>query len=56
MNNLGKERIALEMANTAANILLKQEKVISLQWKIVQENSMSMVQLKITSPYKKISR
>jgi hypothetical protein len=41
MNNLGKERIALETANTAANILLKQEKVISLQWKSVQENSMS---------------
>ena len=25
MNNLGKERMALEMANTAASILLKQE-------------------------------
>ena len=33
MNNLGKERIALEMANEATKILSKQAKVISLQWK-----------------------
>jgi hypothetical protein len=41
MNNLGKETMALEMANKATSILLKQGKVISLQWKNVQKNSMS---------------
>jgi hypothetical protein len=41
MNNLGKERTALQITNTAANILLKQKKVISLKWTNVQENSMS---------------
>jgi hypothetical protein len=41
MNNLGKERIALVVANTAANIVGKPGKVISLQWKSVQGNSMS---------------
>ena len=40
MNNLGKERMASEMANTAASILLKQEKVISLGWKDKQEINM----------------
>jgi hypothetical protein len=39
MNNLGKERIALEMAETATNILWKPEKVISLQWKGMKENN-----------------
>jgi len=41
MNKLGKERIALEMANTVANILLEREKVISLQWKNAQGDSVS---------------
>jgi hypothetical protein len=41
MNNLGKERIALEVANTVANIVGKPGKVISLQWKSMQGNSMS---------------
>jgi hypothetical protein len=41
MNKLGKERIALEMANTVANILLKREKVISLQRKKAQGDSVS---------------
>ena len=40
MNNFGKERMALEMANTAASILLNQEEVISLGWKDEQEISM----------------
>ena len=40
MNNFGKERMALEMANTAASILLKQEEVISLGWKDEQEINM----------------
>ena len=39
MDNLGKEIMALEMANTAASILLKQEEVISLGWKGEQEIS-----------------
>ena len=41
MNKLGKERIALNMVNTVANILLKREKVISLQWKNAQGDSVS---------------
>jgi hypothetical protein len=41
MNKLGKERIALEMANTVVNILLEREKVISLQWKNAQGDSVS---------------
>ena len=40
MNNLGKERKALEMANTVASILLKEEEVISLSWKDEKEISM----------------
>ena len=47
MNNLGKERIALEMANEATKILLKQAKVISLQWK---NNSTSDDNLEEISP------
>ena len=39
MNNLGKERMALELPNTTASILLKQE-VISSSWKNKQEISM----------------
>jgi hypothetical protein len=39
MNKMGKERIALERAKTVANILLKREKVISLQWKNAQGDS-----------------
>ena len=41
MNNLRKERIALDLANEASKILLKQGKVISLQWKNIQVNNMS---------------
>ena len=41
MNNLGKERIALDLANEASKILLKQGKVISLEWKNIQVNSTS---------------
>ena len=47
MNNLGKERIALEMANEATKILSKQAKVISLQWK---DNSTSDDNLEEISP------
>jgi len=47
MNNLGKERIALEMANEATKILSKQAKVISLQWK---NNSTSDNYLEEISP------
>jgi hypothetical protein len=38
MNNSGKERLASEIANLAANILLKHEVVISLGWKHDQED------------------
>jgi hypothetical protein len=37
MNNSGKERLASEIANLSANILLKHEVVISLGWKNEQE-------------------
>ena len=47
MNNLGKERIALEIANEATKILSKQAKVISLQWK---NNSTSDDYLEEISP------
>ena len=47
MNNLGKERIALEIANEATKILSKQAKVISLQWK---NNSTSDDNLEEISP------
>jgi hypothetical protein len=47
MNNLGKERIALEMGNEATKILSKQAKVISLQWK---NNSTSDDNLEEISP------
>jgi hypothetical protein len=39
MNNPGKERLATELANTAAKILIKHEAVISLGWKNDQEDS-----------------
>jgi hypothetical protein len=41
MNNSGKERLASEIANLAANILLKHEVVISLGWKNDQEDSVN---------------
>jgi hypothetical protein len=33
MNNLGKDKIALKIANVVTKILLKQEEIISLCWK-----------------------
>jgi hypothetical protein len=39
MNNPGKERLATELANTAANILIKHKAVLSLGWKNEQEDS-----------------
>ena len=41
MNNSGKERLASEIANLSANILLKHEVVISLGWKNEQEDGIN---------------
>jgi len=41
MNNLGKDKIALKMANVVTNIFLKQEEIISLCWKKEYEDSVS---------------
>jgi hypothetical protein len=41
MNNLGKENIALKIANVVTKIFLKQEKVINLHWKNECEVSLS---------------
>jgi hypothetical protein len=41
MKSSGKERLASEIANSAAIILLKHEVVISLGWKNYQEDSVN---------------
>jgi len=41
MNNLGKEKIALKMANVVTKTFLKQEEIISLCWKNEYEVSLS---------------
>ena len=56
MNNLVKERIALELAKEATKILLNQTNVISLQWKTMKNNSMSDDNIEENSPHKVMLR
>jgi len=41
MNNSGKDKIALKIANVVTKIFLKQEEIISLHWKNEYEDSVS---------------
>jgi hypothetical protein len=41
MNNSGKDKIALKIANVVTKIFLKQEEIISLRWKNEYEDSVS---------------
>jgi hypothetical protein len=41
MNNLGKDKKALKIANVVTKIFLKQEEIISLHWKNEYEDSVS---------------
>ena len=54
MNNSGKDKIALKIANVVTKIFLKQEEIISLHWKNEYEDSV-IVLMKIIS-YKKTLR
>jgi uncharacterized membrane protein YheB (UPF0754 family) len=41
MNDLGKDKIALKIANVVTKIFLKKEEIISLHWKNEYEESVS---------------
>jgi hypothetical protein len=55
MNNLGKEKIALKIANMVTKIFLKQEEVISFYWKNEHEISVKVL-MKTSSSYKRTLR